>query len=117
MSSAKPAWRQTFDSVERTIGAPLEELVASKTFTEVLVAGKKVGDAVDGAVRGVVRGALERALHAAQIPTRSDVRHLRSQLVALTGELRGLAMAQEEARRAGQQGDADPRPKEVGRDD
>lgn len=98
MSSSKsPVWR-AFDRVERKIGQPLEDAVASPRYIDVVLKGKKVQRAVGGAVGRLAGGAVSKVLHVAQIPTRSDVRKLNKQITTLTTEMRALAAAQTEAK-------------------
>ena len=91
MTREKPRLRRAFDKAERTIGEPLEELVASRGFTERLVKLDGLRRAVNDMVLGMAAGAVEKALHAAQIPTRGDVRRLNRQLVELATEVRSLS--------------------------
>lgn len=100
MSPAKSPWWRAFDKVERKVGKPLEEAVASPTYVDVMVTGMKVQKAVGGAVFGLARGAAGKVLHVAQVPTRSDVRRLSHQLTVLTGEIRALKLAQQQAEHA-----------------
>ena len=95
----KSPWWHAFDRIERAIGTPLEELVASPTYLDVMIAGMKVQRAIGGGMLRRAGGAVEKVLHVAQIPTRSDVRHLNQQLSALTTEVRALSMDAEQSRR------------------
>lgn len=97
MAREKPKIRRAFDKAERTIGEPLEELVASRGFTETLVKLNGLRRAINSAVLGAAGGAVESALHVAQIPTRSDVRRLNRQLVELATEVRTLSEKLQEA--------------------
>lgn len=96
----QPAWRRTFDSVERKVGRPLEDVVTSSTYVDALVLGVKLQVTVARAVRGTVERQIGAILHLAAMPTRGDVRRLSRQLTTLTGEVRTLAVAIEEVRRA-----------------
>lgn len=96
MSSQKPPWWRAFDKAERAIGEPLEDVVASHPYVDVVVAGMKLQRAVGALVFGVATDVAERALRAAQVPTRSDVRRLSEQLTVLTSELRALRLDQQQ---------------------
>jgi hypothetical protein len=96
MSRSKhPFWR-AFDKVERTIGEPLEEIVASRKYLDVMLTGRKVQRAVGGVVGRVARGAVEGVLHVAQIPTRSDVDDMNRKLTRLSTEIRALSAETQE---------------------
>lgn len=95
---AQPAWRQAFDSVERTIGKPLEDAVASQRYVDAIVLGMKVQLAVNRRMRKAVDSQIGAVLHAVNVPTRSDVRRLSNQVTTLTGEVRMLAAELDRAR-------------------
>jgi hypothetical protein len=97
MSPAKRPWWRAFDRVERKVGKPLEDAVASSAYMEVMVRGMKVQRAVGGAVGRVAAGAVGKALRVAQLPTRSDVRRISREITALTSEVRALKLAQQQA--------------------
>lgn len=98
MSNSKPFLRQVFDKVERAVGGPLEQLVASKSYTDVILTINQLQKAIGGPVAGAASGAMEKVLHAVQLPTRSDVRRLSRQLVELATELRAVSAKLQEAR-------------------
>lgn len=98
MSNSKPFLRQMFDKVERAVGGPLEQLVASKSYTDVILTINQLQKAIGGPVAGAASGAMEKVLHVVQMPTRSDVRRLNRQLVELATELRALSAKVQEAR-------------------
>jgi hypothetical protein len=95
MSTSKPPWWRAFDKVERKVGRPLEEVVASKRYVDVMLTGQKVRRAVTGTVGRVAGGAVGKVLHVVQIPTRSDVRNLNRQLTELASEVRALSAEQQ----------------------
>jgi hypothetical protein len=95
MSADKPIWWRAFDKIERKVGKPLEDAVASRRYVDVVTLGMKVQRAVGGKVGQVAGGALERALHVARVPTRDDVRRLSREIAVLTSEVRALKTAQQ----------------------
>lgn len=99
MNKPKTPVRDLFDKAERKIGEPLEEIVASRTYTDVMLVLKKIKNKVGGTIADTASGAVEKVLHVAQIPTRSDVRHLNRQIVELATEVRSLSNKLQEARR------------------
>lgn len=94
MSSEKSSHWRAFDRVERALGRPLEDLVASRRYLDVALRGTRVQKAVRGAIGRITAGAATRVLHAAQIPTREEVRNLNRQLTNLTTEMRSLRAQQ-----------------------
>ena len=88
--SSKPTWRRVFDRVERAVGAPLEDVVASNRFVEVVALGMKARRAVAGTARRAVHGVTGTVLHAVNIPTREDVRALNANMATLVTEVRAL---------------------------
>lgn len=93
-SGKSPVWR-TFDRVERAIGKPLEDAVASSRYVDAMTQGLKVQRKVGGAVGGVAGGLVNRVLRIANLPTRGDVRDLNRQIAVLTREVRDLAAVQQ----------------------
>ena len=91
MTKSKPCMRRLFDKAERAVGEPLEDLVASKDYTDILLTLQKLRAAVDGAINDTASGVFEKTLNAVQIPTRSDVRRLNRQIVELATEVRALS--------------------------
>lgn len=87
----KPGWRRAFDRVERVVGEPLEGIVASPKYVDVMLTGLKVQRALLGAVGRAAGGVVRKGLRAAQIPTRTDVRTLNQQLTELATEVRQLS--------------------------
>jgi hypothetical protein len=103
----KSPWWRAFDRIERAIGAPLEEVVASPTYIDVMVAGMRVQRAIGRAVFRRAGGTLEFALHVARVPTSSDIRRLNQQQSALATEIRALSLEVERSRREQKAGDGD----------
>ena len=87
---AQPAWRRAFDKLERTVGEPLEDAVASQRYVDLVVKGTKAQLAFNRIVKRAVDDQIARALHLFNVPAYSDMRRLSRQLTTLTGEMRGL---------------------------
>jgi hypothetical protein len=66
-----------------------------------MVLGMRAQRVVVGGVARAVGGAMGRVLRVANIPTRTDVRRLSTQLATLTTEIRSLSTAQEQMLAAG----------------
>jgi hypothetical protein len=86
-----PSWRTVFDKVERSIGAPLEDAVASPRYGAAVAFWVNGPRALGRGVRGAVDARLGSVLHALNLPTRGDVARLNRQLATLTGEVRALS--------------------------
>lgn len=87
----QPAWRRAFDQVERAVGRPLEDAVASRRYVDAVVLSMKLQLAINRRLRRTVDRQFGAVLHLVNLPTRSDVRRLSRQLTVVTGELRALA--------------------------
>jgi len=98
VSSGQPTWRRVFDRVERMVGRPLEDAVASSRYVDVMLTTMKVQRAVGGVVARAVERRIGGLLHAINVPTRTDVRRLSRQLTVLTSEVRALAATTQELR-------------------
>jgi hypothetical protein len=83
----KPAWRPLFDGAERLIGRPLEALVASTTFADVLATVAKVQH---HSQRRFERAA-ERGLRMVNLPAASELDRLARQVGAVERHLRELS--------------------------
>jgi hypothetical protein len=83
-----PSVRAVFDKVERTVGAPLEDAVASPRYGMAVSFWVNGPRAVHRNIRGAVDDKLGAVLHALNIPTRADVNRLSRQLAVLTAEVR-----------------------------
>ena len=95
MSAGQPRWRRAFDTAERTVGRPLEAVVASPGYLEVALLGRRVR-AVAGSALTVP---MTTVLHLFSLPARADIRKLSRQVAALTNEVRELAAEIDELRR------------------
>lgn len=88
----KPAWRGAFDWVERAVGAPLEEAVASRRYVDVLVFWMNGPLAVNKMLCRLADDQLGNVLHLLNMPSREDVTRLSRQIASLTAEVRGLSL-------------------------
>jgi hypothetical protein len=79
MPESPNVWRLVFDTVERGIGIPLEALVRTEVFHDLLTVSRR---ARNGALARTERLS-RRGLHLANLPAGSDVRMLRDQLARL----------------------------------
>lgn len=95
MSPRQPTWRRVFDSAERTIGKPLEGLVASPRFVDVALFRRRARSAVGGALQRPA----EMVLHLLNLPARGDIHRLSHQVAALANEVREVAAGVEELRK------------------
>jgi hypothetical protein len=94
MSAGKPRWRQAFDRAERTVGGPLEGLVASPRYVDVTLLVRRVRGTA-GTVFGLPMTTLRYVLN---VPARGDIRRLGHQIAALTNEVHDLAAGMEDLR-------------------
>ena len=85
----QPPLRRHFDQAERLVGVRLEEIVATRQFTDAMILALRLQV---GAFRLLERGTRE-VLHACNIPTRSDVMRVSRQLSALDSRVRAIALA------------------------
>jgi hypothetical protein len=76
MPPRPPTWRRAFDTVERGVGMPLERLVRSERFFDVVTLATRSRSGVNRQLERVSR----RALHLLNIPTATDVRRLSDQV-------------------------------------
>jgi hypothetical protein len=83
----QPAWRRGFDRVERIVGRPLERVVDTSRFAEVLVLAFRA----QGVVGRLAERQTRAALHLCNIPSRSDVKRINRQLAVLANEIRRLS--------------------------
>jgi hypothetical protein len=83
----QPAWRRGFDRVERIVGGPLERMIDTSRFAEVLVLAFRA----QGVVGQIAERQTRAALHLCNIPSRSDVKRINRQLAVLASEIRRLS--------------------------
>ena len=86
MSAGRPFWRSGFDRAERLVGRPLEDLVATRRFNDVMVRALQV----EHAFQRLIERQTRTAVHLLNLPARSDVTSLRRQIGALRNDIREL---------------------------
>lgn len=99
MSSGTPLWRRGFDRAERTVGRPLERLVAGQRFNGLLVLVFRA----QGAMVDTFEHQTRSILHFWNIPARTDVTRLHRQVGALRAEVRALAQRLEDQQQSASQ--------------
>jgi len=82
----KPLWRQAIEQYERSIGAPLEELVKSDEFAEAAARAAK-GQAE---TQRELASSTTEWLHSLNLPAASDIAELRAEIQELRAEVRAL---------------------------
>lgn len=87
MSAGRPLWRRAFDRGERAVGEPLEGLVATRRFNDLLVLSFRA----QAALHSLFDRQTGALLHFWNLPTRRDVRRLHREVGTLTSEVRDLA--------------------------
>lgn len=84
-STTEPAsLRRAFDALERSIGAPLEELVAEPSVTSLLILTFRT----QAGARRLLDAGMASLLHFWNLPTRGDIARLARQVAALDHALR-----------------------------
>jgi hypothetical protein len=83
---SRPLWRKGFDTIERSVGRPLESVARSEVFFDLLAVSTRARR------RAVNRLQLvsSNALHLVNLPTSSDVRQLREQITRMERRMAGL---------------------------
>jgi hypothetical protein len=94
VSTGQPPQRRAFGKA----GRPLEDIVTSPAYVNLLAVGIMARRAAAGAAARVVSGLFSPVRRVANVPSRDDVLRLSRQLDTLTAEVRALAAAQREAR-------------------
>jgi MbeD/MobD like len=88
MAPERSLLRQYFDSVERSVGRPLESGVETDTFQDTLAAVTRL--------QAAIKGRLERAsgdlLHMFNLPAHSDMKRLSEQVSRLDKQVRDLSL-------------------------
>jgi hypothetical protein len=95
--TGKPLWRSGFDRLERGVGAPLERFVQTTSFARAATTLLRV----ESVTRHTVERRLGQFWHVANLPTRTDVAHLRGQVSQLDRQLEMMRSAAEDARKDG----------------
>jgi hypothetical protein len=84
--SGRPLWRRGFDRAERAVGRPLEGLVATRRFNDLLVLTFRAQNLVFGVFQRQTRA----VLHFWNLPARTDVSRLQRELGKLRAQVREL---------------------------
>jgi hypothetical protein len=79
-----------FDRLERKIGLPMEQVVATSTFTELMIRGVHLQLAAGQLVERVSND----VWHLLNLPTRSDLAWVSRQIASLESDVRKLAEEQ-----------------------
>lgn len=82
--------RRVFDRLERKIGLPMEQVVATSTFTELMIRGVHLQLAAGQLVERVSND----VWHLLNLPTRSDLAWVSRQIASLESDVRKLAEEQ-----------------------
>jgi hypothetical protein len=86
--SEKPAWRRTYDAVEKTVAPRVEALVHTTQFASTTAVVARARRRVGGQLNGVTA----RVLHLFNLPARTDIQQLRRQVGAVDREVRRLSV-------------------------
>jgi polyhydroxyalkanoate synthesis regulator phasin len=82
----KPLWRKAFDEVDRRVSGPVEAGAQSDLFNDLVTLQWKLARRAQREVERRSR----RLLHAANLPTATDVRRLSEQVASLQRQVRDL---------------------------
>jgi len=87
MPANQPLWLRAVLRAERAIGKPVESVVRSDTYFDVISTTTRVRRSVQAKADGVSR----RALHILNLPAGSDIRKVRQQLARMERRLNELS--------------------------
>lgn len=87
MSSKQPLWLQAIHRLERAVGEPIEKVVRSDTYFDVVTKATRA----TAKTRRTVVGTSTRVLHVLNLPADSDVRRMREQLARMERRLNQLS--------------------------
>ncbi len=79
MPSSPPLWRQAFDTAERAVAIPLESVVRSELFFDLVAVTTRARKGTFARTERLSR----RALHLINLPAGSDMRRLGEQVARL----------------------------------
>jgi hypothetical protein len=85
-------WRLMFDTAERGIGIPLEAMVRTEVFHDLLAVTRRARNGALAQTEQLSR----RGLHLANLPAGSDMRRLREQVARLERRVVSLSKQLEE---------------------
>jgi hypothetical protein len=102
MSANKPLWLRTVLRLERAVGGPVESVVRSDAYFDVVAKASRARRTGINAVEGVSR----RGLHLLNLPAGTDLRRVREQLSRMERRLDQLShdvaeLDEDERRRTG----------------
>jgi hypothetical protein len=87
MPGDQPLWLRAVLRVERAVGQPVESVVRSERYFDVVTKTTRVRRKAVGAAEGVSR----RALHLLNLPAGTDIRGVRQQLARLERQIDQLS--------------------------
>jgi len=87
MPATQPLWLRVVLRVERAIGEPIESVVHSDAYFDVVSTTTRVRRRVVGTAEGVSR----RCLHLLNLPAGSDIRRMRQELARMERRLNELS--------------------------
>src|ERR1700761_8413141 len=87
MPGDQPLWRGAVLRVGRALGQPVESVVRSETYFDLITKTTRVRRKAGGAAEGLSR----RALHLLNLPAGSDIRRVRQQLARLERQIDHLS--------------------------
>jgi hypothetical protein len=90
--SAKPLWLRAVIRLERAVGEPVEAVVRTETYFDVMTKVTRT----TGAVKRKVAGTSTRALHVLNLPAGTDVKRMREQLSRMERRINQLSERVEE---------------------
>ena len=96
MARSKPLWRKGFDSVERAIGAPLESVVRSELYFDLVALSTRARNGAFSKVEQLSVG----TLHLINLPAGTDIRKLREQIARMERSMAQLAKQIDDAARS-----------------
>ena len=90
--SAKPLWLRAVHRLERAVGEPVESIVRTETYFDVMTTVTRTTKGV----KRKVSGASTRALHLVNLPAGTDLQRMREQLSRMERRLNQLSETVEE---------------------
>ena len=90
--SAKPLWLRAVYRLERAVGEPVEAVVRTETYFDVMTTATRTTKTV----KRKVTGASTRALHLVNLPAGTDLQRMREQLARMERRLNQLSETVEE---------------------
>ncbi len=87
MPANQPLWLRVVLKVERAIGEPVESVVRSNVYFDLISTTTRVRRKAQGAAEGVSR----KCLHMLNLPAGSDIRNVRQQLARMERRLNQLS--------------------------